>query len=50
MYEDQGMVVDYDDPVPFTSADSDKESGDDGDDDDDDLGDEFADLTQHMSG
>lgn len=38
------MAVDYDQPVPFTTADSDQES------DDDDLGDEFTDLTHQVSG
>ena len=43
MYEDQGITVHYDEPMLFSSVDSDK-----GDDDDDsyDMEEEFNDLTK----
>lgn len=45
MYADQGVAVCYDEPMPFGSAESDKEDDDDGY----DTEDEFTDLTKHVS-
>ncbi|KAG6371001.1 hypothetical protein JVT61DRAFT_10719 [Boletus reticuloceps] len=45
MYADQGVAVCYDEPMPFGSAESDKED----DDDRYNMEDEFTDLTKHMS-
>ena len=42
MFEDQGMNIQYDEPVPFQSLESDHDSEDDDD--------EFSGLSQHVSG
>ncbi|KAI9566711.1 hypothetical protein HD554DRAFT_2040084 [Boletus coccyginus] len=42
MYEDQGITVHYDEPMPFSSADSDQDDDNDGY----DMEEEFNDLTK----